>query len=41
MMVRKSRVEILKCCGGGAEELDAAASIEAVLGAGVIRATVG
>ena len=34
MMVRKSRVEIVICCEGGAEKLDAAASVGAVLGAG-------
>ena len=34
MMVRKSRVEIVICCGGGAEVLDAATSVGAILGAG-------
>ena len=34
MMVRKSRVEIVICCGGGVEELYASTSIGAVLGAG-------
>ena len=29
MMVRKSQVEIVICCGGGVEELDAAASVGA------------
>ena len=33
MMVKKSRVEIVICCGGGAEVLDATTSIGAVLGA--------
>ena len=32
MMVRKSRVEIVICCGGGAEVLSAAPSEGAVLG---------
>ena len=32
MMVRKSRVEIVICCGGGAEVLTAAPSVGAVLG---------
>ena len=31
MMVRKSRVEIVICCGGGTEVLAAAPSIRAVL----------
>ena len=39
MMVRKSRVEIVICCGGGAEELDAAASVRAVLGARILEKT--
>ena len=34
MMVRKSRVEIVICCGGGTEVLAAAPSVGAVLGAG-------
>ena len=34
MMVRKSQVEIVICCGGGAEVLAAAPSVGAVLGAG-------
>ena len=34
MMVRKSWVEIVICCGGGAEVLAAATSVGAVLGAG-------
>ena len=34
MMVRKSRVEIVICCGGGAEVLAAALFVGAVLGAG-------
>ena len=34
MMVKKSRMEIVICCGGGAEVLDVAASGGAVLGAG-------
>ena len=34
MMVRKSRVEIMICCEGGAEVLVAAPSVGAVLGAG-------
>ena len=34
MMVRKSRVEILICYGGGAEVLAATSSIGAVLGPG-------
>ena len=34
MMVRKSRVEIVICCGGGAKVLEATTSVEAVLGAG-------
>ena len=33
MMVIKSWVEIVICCGGGAEVLDAATSVGAVLGA--------
>ena len=33
MMVRKSRVKIMICCGGGAEVLGPAASIGVVLGA--------
>ena len=41
MMVRKSRVEIVKCCGGGAEVLDAATSVGAVLGAGALEKTEG
>ena len=32
MMVRKSRVEIMICCGGGAEVLVATPSVRAVLG---------
>ena len=31
LMVRKSQVEIVICCGGGTKELDAAASVGAVL----------
>ena len=34
MMVRKSRVEIVICCGGGVEVLVAAPSVGAILGAG-------
>ena len=34
MMVRKSRVEIVICCGGGAEVLVTAPSVGAVLGPG-------
>ena len=34
MMVRKSRVEIVICCGGGAEVLAAAPFVRAVLGSG-------
>ena len=34
MMVRKSRVEIVICCGGGAEVLAVAPSVRVVLGAG-------
>ena len=34
MMVRKSRVEIVICCGGGAEVLAATSSVGAVLGPG-------
>ena len=33
MMVRKSRVEIVKCYGGGTEVLDATTFVGAVLGA--------
>ena len=33
MMIRKSQVEIVICCGGGAEVLDAATSARVVLGA--------
>ena len=32
MMVKKSRVEIVICCGGGAEVLTVASSVGAVLG---------
>ena len=32
MMVKKSRVEIVICCGGGAEVLNAAPFVGAVLG---------
>ena len=34
MMVRKSRVEMVICCGGGVKVLAAAASVGAVLGLG-------
>ena len=34
MMVRKSRVEIVICCGGDVEVLDAAKSEGAILGVG-------
>ena len=34
MMVKKSRVEIMICCGGSVKVLDAVTSIGAVLGAG-------
>ena len=34
MMVIKSRMEIVICCGGGAEVLAATPSVGAVLGAG-------
>ena len=34
MKVRKSRVEIVICCGGGAKVLTAASSVRAVLGVG-------
>ena len=37
MMVRKSRVEIVICCGGGAEVLAAAPSGGAVLGHGGLK----
>ena len=39
MMVRKSRVEIVICCGGGAEEIDATAFVVPVLGAGGLENT--
>ena len=41
MMVRKSRVEIVICCGGGAEVLDVATSVRAVLGVGGLEKTEG
>ena len=34
MIVKKSRVEIVICCGGSVEVLDAVTSVGAVLGAG-------
>ena len=34
MMVKKSQVEIVICCGGGTEVLTTAPSVGAVLGAG-------
>ena len=41
MMVRKSRVEIVICCGGGAEVLAATSSVGAVLGPGGPKKTEG
>ena len=41
MIVRKSRVEIVICCGGGAEVLAAAPFVGAVLGAGAPKKTKG
>ena len=41
MMDRKSQVEIVIYCGGGAEVLAAAPSIRAVLGAGGLEKTEG
>ena len=41
MMVRKSRVEMVICCRGGAEVLTAAPSVGAVLGAGGLEKTEG
>ena len=41
MMIRKSRVEIMIYCGGGAEVLALAPSVEAVLGAGGLEKTEG
>ena len=39
MMVKKSRVEIVICCVGGAEVLAASPSVGAVLGAGGLEKT--
>ena len=41
MMVRKSRVEMVICCGGGEEVLAATPSIGAVLEAGGLEKTEG
>ena len=41
MMVKKSRVEIVICCKGGAEVLNAATSARAILGAGGPKKTEG
>ena len=41
MMIRKSRVEIVICCGGGAEVLAAAPSVGVVLGPGGLEKTEG
>ena len=41
MMVRKSRVEIVICCGGGAEVLDTTTSVGEVLGVGGPKKTEG
>ena len=41
MMVRKSREEMVICCGGGVEVLDAATSVGAVLGARGLEKTKG